>query len=73
VAGVLHDVGRLLIYRAVPDLSREILRSGRGDELLVEIERARMPDDAGVLLKPYRREELARGARDAIESHVVCS
>jgi hypothetical protein len=34
---------------------------------------ARMPDDAGVLLKPYRREELARAVRDAIEPHAVCS
>jgi CheY-like chemotaxis protein len=34
---------------------------------------ALMPDDAGVLLKPYRREDLARAIRDVVGPHAVCS
>ncbi len=34
---------------------------------------ALMPDDAAVLLKPYRREDLARAIRDTMEPQPVCS
>ena len=32
VAGVLHDVGSLLIYQRAPELARELLLSAQGDE-----------------------------------------
>jgi HD-like signal output (HDOD) protein len=35
VAGILHDTGRLVMYRKIPDLSREaLLRSKKNNELL---------------------------------------
>ncbi len=40
VAGVLHDIGRLLIYTRLPDQAREALhRSRRSGEPLIEVER----------------------------------
>jgi CheY-like chemotaxis protein len=32
-----------------------------------------MPEDASVLLKPYRREDLARAIRDTVDPQAVCS
>jgi CheY-like chemotaxis protein len=34
---------------------------------------ALMPEDAAILLKPYRREDLARAIRDTFEPDTVCS
>jgi HD-like signal output (HDOD) protein len=66
VAGVLHDVGRLLIYRAVPDLAREMLRSRREGELLVEVERELLgfdhADVGGVLLSAWKLPERLQAA-----------
>jgi HD-like signal output (HDOD) protein len=70
VAGVLHDVGRLLIYRAVPDLAGEIMRDERGDELLTEIEQERLgfdhADVGGALLHAWN---LPERLEDAVAFH----
>lgn len=61
VAGVLHDVGRLLIYRALPDLACNILSCGRESELLVEVERKLLgfdhADVGGELLRAWKPPE----------------
>lgn len=61
VAGVLHDVGRLLIYRALPDLACNILSCGRESELLVEVERKLLgfdhADVGGELLRAWKLPE----------------
>jgi HD-like signal output (HDOD) protein len=70
VAGVLHDVGRLLIYRAVPDVAREILRSEREDTLLTEIEQEMLgfdhADVGGALLQAWN---LPERLEDAVAFH----
>src|SRR5262245_28788374 len=58
VAGVLHDIGRLLIYRALPDLARDILTHENNGELLVELERKLLgfdhADVGGELLQAWK-------------------
>lgn len=58
VAGVLHDVGRVLIYRALPDLARDLLNHGGEGELLVDVERKLLgfdhADVAGELLRTWQ-------------------
>jgi HD-like signal output (HDOD) protein len=40
VAGMLHDVGRLILYTKIPDRAREVLQQARdGEKLLYEVER----------------------------------
>jgi HD-like signal output (HDOD) protein len=70
VAGVLHDVGRLLIYRAVPDLARDILRSRCEGELSLEVERKLLgfdhADVGGALLHAWN---LPESLEDAVACH----
>jgi len=70
VAGVLHDIGRLLIYRAVPDLAREIVKPEREDALLTEIEQERLgfdhADVGGALLQAWN---LPERLEDAVAFH----
>ena len=70
VAGVLHDIGRLLIYRAVPDLAREIFKPEREDALLTEIEQERLgfdhADVGGALLQAWN---LPERLEDAVAFH----
>jgi HD-like signal output (HDOD) protein len=66
VAGVLHDVGRLVIYRGLPDLACNILSYGREHELLVEVERKLLgfdhADVGGELLRTWHLPEALAAA-----------
>lgn len=48
VAGILHDIGRLVMFINIPDLCREMIEFARGEErLLYEVERERLGFDHG--------------------------
>lgn len=59
VAGVLHDIGRLIMFIKLPDLCMEMLEEARGENrLLYEIERERLSFDhsdiGGSLLRKWK-------------------
>ncbi|MEW6569701.1 MAG: HDOD domain-containing protein [Nitrospirota bacterium] len=69
VAGTLHDIGRLIMYMKMPELSLDILvQSKKSGELLYKVERERMgfdhADVGGILLEnwklPLSIEEMVR-------------
>lgn len=71
VAGILHDVGRLVLYLRAPDIARHILEeAGRREELLYEVERRRLAFDhgtvGGVLM---RRWNMPASLAEALEHH----
>jgi HD-like signal output (HDOD) protein len=48
VAGILHDIGRLVMFINIPDLYREMIEESRsGERLLYEVERERLGFDHG--------------------------
>ena len=70
VAGVLHDVGRLLIYRGLPDLARDILGHGGEGDLLIDVERKLLGfDHAEVGGELLRRWQVPGGLADAVAYH----
>jgi len=59
VAGILHDIGRLVMFINIPDLCREMLEMSRNEgRLLHEVERERLGFDhgdvGGVLLQRWK-------------------
>lgn len=71
VAGLLHDVGSLLIYRKVPELAREaLLRARHGGETLCKAEQAVIGCDhaavGGELLRTWR---LPKHLEEAVAFH----
>ncbi len=71
IAGLLHDIGSLLIYRKIPELAREaLLRASHNDEVLEEAERRVMgfthADVGGELIRKWR---LPKNIEEAVECH----
>jgi putative nucleotidyltransferase with HDIG domain len=72
IAGLLHDIGSLLIYRKIPELAREaLLRASHNDEVLESAERGVMgfshADVGGELMRKWR---LPKNIEDAVEHHL---
>ena len=62
VAGLLHDIGRLVLYKRIPDTSAEgLARAVESNRLLVEVERETLGFDhaqlGGMLLRKWRFPE----------------
>lgn len=71
IAGLLHDIGNLVIYNRVPDIAKKLLASADGDE--EKLYRAELDelgfthaDLGGELLKQW---SLPEGLRDAVTCH----
>jgi putative nucleotidyltransferase with HDIG domain len=62
VAGLLHDIGRLVLYKQVPDLAGEaLIEAARSNRLLLDVERELLGFDhavlGGMLLRKWRFPE----------------
>jgi len=71
VAGLLHDIGSLLIYRKVPELAREaLMRASYNDEVLEEAETRVMGfTHADVGAELMRKWRLPRSIEAAVAHH----
>lgn len=59
VAGILHDIGRLVMFINIPDICREMIETSlAGEKLLYEVERERLGFDhgevGGILLQRWK-------------------
>jgi putative nucleotidyltransferase with HDIG domain len=75
VAGILHDIGRLVLFTKLPDLCREMIETARTEQrCLYEIERLRLgydhADVGGALL---RRWKLPQRVAEPVEFHHRCT
>lgn len=75
VAGILHDIGRLVLFTRIPDLCREMIETCRNEERsLFDIERLRLgydhADVGGALL---RRWKLPIRVAEPVEFHHRCN
>ncbi|MDD2851978.1 MAG: HDOD domain-containing protein [Desulfuromonadaceae bacterium] len=75
VAGILHDIGRLLLFMRLPDLCREMIETARNsNQCLHELERQRLgydhADVGGALL---RRWKLPTRVTEPVEYHHRCN
>lgn len=75
VAGILHDIGRLVLFTRLPDLCREMVeQAGVEQRCLYEIERQRLgfdhADAGGALL---RRWKLPTRVAEPVEYHHRCN
>lgn len=71
IAGLLHDIGNLVIYNRVPDIAQKLLERAEGDEeklYQAELEELGFThaDLGGELLKQW---SLPEGLRDAVACH----
>jgi len=71
VAGMLHDIGRLVLYQQAPGASREVLLRARGEErLLHDVEREAFGyDHAGVGAELMRLWSLPASLEEAVAFH----
>jgi len=71
IAGLLHDIGSLLIYRKIPELAREaLLRASHNDEVLEIAERQVMGfTHADVGAELIRKWRLPKNIEEAVEYH----
>jgi putative nucleotidyltransferase with HDIG domain len=74
VAGILHDIGRLVMFITIPELCREMIEiSRRDDKLLYDLEREQLGFDhgdvGGTLL---RRWKLPARIVEPVEFHHSC-
>jgi putative nucleotidyltransferase with HDIG domain len=74
VAGILHDIGRLVMYVQVPDISLELLEECRSNgQLLHRAERQRFSfDHADVAATLLRRWKIPPGITEPVGSHHDC-
>jgi putative nucleotidyltransferase with HDIG domain len=75
VAGILHDIGRLVMFIRIPDICREMLTTARDEQLcLYDVERRRLgfdhADVGGALL---RRWKLPIRVAEPVEFHHRCN
>ncbi len=75
VAGILHDIGRLVLFTQLPDVSREIIDIANNEQrCLYEVERQRLgfdhADVGGALL---RRWKLPLRVAEPVEFHHRCN
>ena len=75
VAGILHDIGRLVLFTQLPDMCREMIETSRNEQLcLYEVERQRLgfdhADVGGALL---RRWKLPLRVAEPVEFHHRCN
>lgn len=71
VAGILHDIGSLIIYNRIPDVARALLvQAGGSESALYELEKSMIDTShahiGGLLLESWM---LPRALRDAIAYH----
>lgn len=71
VAGLLHDIGSLLLYRKTPELAREaLLRSSHSGEVLQESERKVLGfDHTDVGAELMRKWRLPKNIEEAVQCH----
>lgn len=71
IAGLLHDIGSLLIYRKIPELAREaLLRASHNDQILEEAELQVMGfSHADVGAELLRKWRLPKNIVAAVEHH----
>lgn len=74
VAGILHDVGRLVMFSKLPDLCREMLEECRAaSRLLYQVERERLGfDHADVGGSLLRRWKIPPRIAEPVEFHHCC-
>ena len=74
VGGILHDVGRLVMFIKIPDLCREILEECRSNRLLLhQAERERLSfDHADVGGNLLRRWKIPPRIAEPVEFHHCC-
>lgn len=75
VAGILHDIGRLVMFLRMPELCREMIETSRQQALcLYKIEQQRLGYDhaavGGALLRQWK---LPLRVADPVENHHSCS
>ncbi len=75
VAGILHDIGRLVLFTRVPDLCREMIETSRDEQrCLYEVEQQRLGfDHAEVGGAMLRRWKLPIRAAEPVEMHHRCN
>jgi HD-like signal output (HDOD) protein len=74
VAGILHDIGRLVMFLTIPDTCRELIETGRRETLLLhDLERERLgfdhSDVGGALLRHWK---LPSRIAEPVEFHHRC-
>jgi putative nucleotidyltransferase with HDIG domain len=74
VGGILHDVGRLVMFIRIPDLCRDILEESRScNKLLYKVERERLSfDHADVGGNLLRRWKIPPRVSEPVEYHHNC-
>lgn len=75
VAGILHDIGRLVMFLRIPDLCREMIETASQERLcLHDVERRRLGYDhadlGGALLRQWK---LPLRVADPVENHHCCA
>jgi putative nucleotidyltransferase with HDIG domain len=75
VAGILHDIGRLVMFLRIPDVCRDMIETAQQQRLcLYDVERQRLGFDhaavGGALLRQWK---LPTRVADPVENHHCCS
>lgn len=75
VAGIMHDIGRLVMFIRIPDLCREMIETANQQQLcLHEVEQQRLGfDHAAVGGELLRQWKLPQRVADPVENHHCCS
>ncbi len=70
VAGLVHDIGKLIVYHQLPDIAQEVLERNRLGEDMSAIERELLGFDHAVVGAALARQwDLSQGLQEAIACH----